>query len=490
MNVSVTAAPLPQVPAEALIVGVKPGQAPHAELDQATSGAIAQALKSRTFKAKAEQTLVLFPVTGLQATRVVLVGLGEEALDAEAWRRAVSAGVNALKGEVSRLAIALPEGLDGAKAAEAGAESAILSAYQFHPYQKPDPDEIRLEEVLLVTGAAGAAESAAKGAALARNVSWVRDLSNLPGNKLVPQQLVDEAVNMAKAAGLTSKVWDFEALQREGFGCLVAIGQGSENKPAFVAIEYKGGKPDEKPVVLVGKGITFDTGGIDIKPRAGMEEMKTDMHGAATVLATLKAAAERKLPVNLVGLCCIAENMPNGDAIKPGDIVTSYNGLTVEILDTDAEGRLVLSDGLGYGVKHYQPRAIIDLATLTGSIIMALGYEATGLFTNSDQLARELIAAGETTGERCWRFPTWDSYAEQVKSDIADLRNIGKGKGDAINAAKYLENFVAKTPWVHLDIAGSSFIPSDKPYRPKGSTGVGVRLLIEWLERSVAGAQA
>jgi leucyl aminopeptidase len=476
--------------ADALIIGVKAGQQELQgllrEANEALGGAIARVLDDKQFTGKADQVETLYPMTGLGASRIVLVGLGEEALEPEAWRKAVSAGVCAANGKARKVALLLPEDLEGA--AEAAAEAAILSAYEFHPYQtEPDEDERKLEDVILLAADAGKAQApAARGAEMAKTVAWVRDLSNMPGNKLTVPDLVREAEAAAKEAGLKVRVFQMDELQKEGFGCLVAVGQGSVIPPAFVALEYRGAGENEAPIALVGKGITFDTGGICIKPRAGMEEMKTDMHGAATVMGVMKMAAARKLPVNLVGVLAIAENMPNGNAVKPGDIVTSYNGMTVEIIDTDAEGRLVLADGIGYVVKNHQPRAVIDIATLTGSIIMALAYEATGLFTNDDALHTQLKAAGEATGERVWRFPTWDAYAGAIKSDIADVRNVGKEKGDAITAAMFLKSFAGNTPWVHLDIAGSSFIHEDKPYRPKGSTGVGVRMLIHWLETEFA----
>lgn len=485
MNLTVLEAQLPQITAEALILPIREDASLSgltAEIDQATGGAIATALKSRTFKAKAGQVETLYPVNGLGAARVVLVGLGKDAPSAEDWRTAVSKGLEAVDGKVTSVAMLLTDALPGAMAAEAGAEAALLSLYQFHPYQEADPDEVTIGEVVLLAASpAEAAPAAERGAAMARAVNWVRDLSNKPGNMLRVPDLVAEAMGLAKSHAITARLFDAEALDREGLGLVAAVGRGSEDPPAFVVLEYQGGG-EEAPIALVGKGITFDTGGICIKPRAGMEEMKTDMHGAATVMGVMRMAAERKLPVNLVGLLSIAENMPAGNAFKPGDILTAYNGMTVEIADTDAEGRLVMADGIAYAVKNHAPRAVIDIATLTGSVIMAVGWEASGLFCD-DAVAQGLVAAGEATGERLWRFPTWDGYAENVKSDIADLRNSAKGRGgDAINAGMFLRAFADGVPWAHLDIAGPSWIMEPRPYRPKGSTGVGVRLLIQWLE--------
>jgi leucyl aminopeptidase len=485
MKVTVSGARLSEVQAEALILGIPGNKQPLsgvlAEADQALNGAITTVLKGRTFKGKPGDVETLYPMTGLGASRIVLVGLGEEAVSPEDWRKAVSTALDALVGKAASVALLLPEGV--AAAAEGAAEAGILSLYEFHPYiSEKDEDEVKVDALTLLTGDAGASDAAERGAAMARAVSWVRDLSNTPGNMLTVPQLVEQAASLEKSHGLTVRVLDYAALQKEGLNLVVAVGKGSEHPPAFVVLEYRGGPADQAPIALVGKGITFDTGGICIKPRAGMEEMKTDMHGAATVMGTLRMAAERKLPVNLVGLLSIAENMPNGNATVPGDVITSYNGLTVEIADTDAEGRLVLADALGYAVKNYKPRAIVDLATLTGSIIVALAYEASGLFTNNQDLAVALKAAGEATGERLWQFPTWDAYDSNTRSDIADLKNAGKEKGDAIHAAVFLKAFVGDIPWAHIDIAGPSFIPEPKPYKPKGSTGVGVRMLIHWLE--------
>jgi leucyl aminopeptidase len=262
---------------------------------------------------------------------------------------------------------------------------------------------------------------------------------------------------------------------------LVAVGKGSVEPPRLIVLEYRGGGEKERPVVLVGKGITFDSGGISIKPGAGMEEMKTDMAGGAAVLGTMEAAAGLKLPVNLVVIIPTAENMPDGKAYKPGDIITSMSGQTIEITNTDAEGRLVLCDALHYAVQKYKPAAMIDLATLTGACVVALGHEASGLMGNDQPLASALKKAGECCGERVWELPLWDSYGEAMKSDIADLKNAGSRDGGSITAGWFLKQFVGKTHWAHLDIAGTAWSTKSRPCAPKGATGVGVRLLIEFL---------
>ncbi|MDB5101532.1 MAG: putative cytosol aminopeptidase [Cyanobacteria bacterium RYN_339] len=484
MNVSVAALPAHQVEAEGLIVGVPEGTTTPAgalaALDAATGGVIAEVLGSATFAGKDGQVEVVYPLRGAKAKRLALVGLGKDALTPETWRQAVAAGMDALRGKVRTVALLLPDGLDAATTPTV--EGAVLAGYKFEAYHtKKDDDDRRFTGLTVVGGDEAAAQRAAQ---LAAAVCWVRDLSNMPGNVLPVPELLTRACAFVEEAGITVKVIDGDDVLKQGFGLLEAVGRGSQYLPAFLIAEYRGAGDDAPWTALVGKGITFDTGGVCIKPRAGMEEMKTDMHGVATVLGALRVIAERKLPLNVVALCPMAENMPDGDAYKPGDIFKAYNGLTVEVLDTDAEGRLILADALAYAVKHYQPKAMVDVATLTGSIIMALGYEATGLFSNNDELSRALLASGTETGERLWRMPTWDVYAENIRSDIADVRHIGKAKGDAITAAMFLKRFVGDTPWAHLDIAGPSWLAEAKTYHAKGSTGVGVRLLVDWLERN------
>ncbi|MEB3327820.1 MAG: leucyl aminopeptidase [Candidatus Sericytochromatia bacterium] len=482
-------APLSALNAEALLLGLAPAARAPTGFGPELDAAIAVAWRDGAFAGKDEEVLAMYPVGGLVARRVVLLGLGSEPLTPEAWRRVVARGVLALRGKVARLAIALPDGLAPAVAAYASTEAAALSAYDGRLFQtQPRPDEKALESLVLPLAAdSEAAHAAARGRSLAAIVNRVRDLSNMPGNKLSVPDLRDAAVDLARRTGMTHRVFEQAELVQMGFGCLVGVGQGSQHGPCFVVLEYHG-HPDRRaaPIVLAGKGITFDTGGICIKPRAGMEEMKTDMHGAATVLGVLEAAHDRSLPVNLVALLPIAENMPSGRALKPGDLLTAYNGLVVEAVDTDAEGRLILADALAYGAKHYDARVTVDVATLTGSIIMALGYEASGLFSTDDDLAARLAAAGEATGERLWRFPVWEAYDHHIQSDIADLRNIHPGKGDAITGAVFLKRFAGQGAWAHIDIAGPSYLSEARGYNPKGSTGHGVRLLLHWLEQEVS----
>jgi leucyl aminopeptidase len=320
-----------------------------------------------------------------------------------------------------------------------------------------------------------------RGVAIAEGVAFAKDLGNLPGNHCTPTYLAEQAVDMGKRRGIKVEVLEQKDIEKLGMGCFLAVARGSREPPKLIVLEYNGGKREAAPVVLVGKGITFDTGGISIKPAPEMDEMKFDMCGAASVLGTMKAIALMRLPLNVVGVIPATENMPGGNAIKPGDIVTTMSGQTVEILNTDAEGRLILCDALTYAEK-YKPAAVVDIATLTGAMVIALGHVATGLFANSDPLARELVAAGETAWDRAWHMPLWDDYQDALKSNFADIPNIGSRAGGSITAACFLSRFTKAYPWAHLDIAGTAW----KSGTDKGATGRPVALLAHFLAKRAA----
>jgi leucyl aminopeptidase len=308
-----------------------------------------------------------------------------------------------------------------------------------------------------------------------------RDLENAPGNEIYPESLAAEAKKAGRAHGFSVKVFDERRIRALGMGGLTAVGQGSSKPPRFILMEYNpGGTRKQKTAVLVGKGITFDSGGISIKPSANMAEMKMDMSGAAAVIGTLCAAADLKLPVRIIGLIPAAENLPGGRALKPGDIITHLNGKTSEVDNTDAEGRLVLADALAYATR-FKPDVVIDLATLTGAVVVALGHYATGMLGNNDAVMAQLKAAGEETYERVWQLPMFEEYERLVRSDVADVKNVGGRWGGAITGAMFLKQFIGDYPWVHLDIAGTAIIEEATEYVPKGGSGVGVRLLIEFL---------
>jgi leucyl aminopeptidase len=312
--------------------------------------------------------------------------------------------------------------------------------------------------------------------AVGDGVVVVRDLVSEPANVINPASFAAVAKELT-ALGVKVEVLGARRLRELGLNAMLGVGQGSVHEPKLVILQWSGADKKAPPVAIVGKGVTFDTGGVSIKPAAGMEEMKTDMAGAATALGTIRTLAARRARANAVGVCAMVENMVSGQAQRPGDVVKSASGQTIEVIDTDAEGRLVLSDALWYTQDRFKPRAMVDLATLTGSIMVALGHEYAGLFANDDTLAGQLTAAGAATGERLWRMPVGEAYDERIKSDIADMKNDGGRWGDSINAAVMLKRFVGKTPWAHLDIAGVAWTNEDRPTAPKGATGFGVTLL-------------
>lgn len=319
-------------------------------------------------------------------------------------------------------------------------------------------------------------------------VIFARSIANLPPNECTPAILAGLARELAKKNGIKCSVMSKSRLQREGFGGITAVGQGSSNEPRLIVLEYAGGRPEQKPTLLVGKAVTFDTGGISLKSAENVTEMKFDKCGGCTVLGIIKAASEMKLAANIVGIIPAVENMPGGKSYRPDDIIRLYSGKTAEIVNTDAEGRLILADALSYGEKRYSPAAIIDFATLTGACVVALGNNVAGMVSNNDALARKILESSGNTAEKVWRLPLDDEYMQMIESDIADMKNMGIGRAaGTITAAAFLRNAIADTPWVHLDIAGVAWTQKatrEKPYNPKGATGFGVRLVLDYLQKS------
>ncbi|HEX8783433.1 MAG TPA: leucyl aminopeptidase, partial [Steroidobacteraceae bacterium] len=347
---------------------------------------------------------------------------------------------------------------------------------------KPPPPALKKVLAGPVRRAAAAERGFTHGEAVATSQSVQRDLANLPGNICTPVYLAEQARALAKRhASLRARVLDEAAIRREKMGCLLAVAQGSHQPPRFIVLEYQGAKKSPPPIVLVGKGVTFDSGGISLKDPPGMDEMKFDMSGAATVIAALTFAAQLRLPLHLVGLIAATENMPGGRAVKPGDIVTSSSGQTVEILNTDAEGRLILSDALHYA-RRFHPAAVVDMATLTGACVVALGHHHSGLMGNDPALVRELLEAGQRADDRCWQLPLTEEYAEQLKSNFADFANIGGRDGGAITAAAFLGKFTQGLKWAHLDIAGTAY----QSGAAKGSTGRPTALIADFLLKRAA----
>jgi leucyl aminopeptidase len=464
--------------ADALLVVVGEGTSPEA-LGKALGTALAGALKEGDLAYKAGRCLYLHGLAGVKASRVVFAAASGASV--KAFRAALVAGLGLLKGGGARhllVASALPQPVDAAQAEVlAGAVGDAL-----YVYRHTKPSATAASKLQRVSLACGAAETAAvrdglhRGEALAAGVALARECANRPGNHCTPSYLADEARRLAKAHDLEVEVLNRKDVEKLGMGCFLAVAQGSEQPLKFIVLQYRGAAKTVAPLVLVGKGITFDTGGISIKPAAEMDEMKFDMGGAASVLGTFRAVAQLKPKVNLVGLIPACENMPSGSAIKPGDVVTSLSGQTVEILNTDAEGRLILCDALTYA-ERFKPAAVVDIATLTGACVVALGHHRSGLFSPDDALAAELDRAGQAALDPCWRMPLDEEYDEGLKSNFADMGNVGPRAGGAITAAMFLKRYTAKYPWAHLDIAGSAW----KSGAAKGATGRPVPLLTQFV---------
>ena len=435
------------------------------------------------FGAKAGETALLYGQGG-PAPRLLLVGLGErELLDLEKLRRAaatVARRARALK--LHSAALSLPTLPDTTirEIARTAAEGARLGLYRFDRH-KSAADDQDLETFWLVADE-GALDEATEGAELgvkvAEGIVLARDLANEPSNVATPEYLAERASTIADEYGMELEVLDRAAIEEEGLTGLATVGRSASNEPRFIVLEHRGGG-DSAPVVLVGKAVTFDSGGISIKPSAGMEDMKFDMSGGAAVLGAMEAAGALNLPLNLVALVPATENLPGGGAFKPGDVLQMHSGKTVEIVTTDAEGRLILADALSYA-KRYEPSAVVDCATLTGACAVALGDHTSGLMGNDEDLIAELQTAGETTGERAWPLPLFGEYTEQIRGDTADIKNSGGRRGGALTAGAFLKEFV-DYPWAHLDVAGTAYGKKGNAYTTKGATGVPARLLVEFL---------
>lgn len=461
---------------------------PARSADAAWRGSISSLVKEGDFKGELHECRLLYTHGALPAKRVLLTGLGKKSeFDLDRWRGAASkAGQLIRDSGIKRFAFAVwtLDGISIDELAEAFVVGLRLGTYQYNEFKTADRDRIKeIEEVTLLVETSDAMKPVGKGAETGRifsqAVNMARDLVNGPSNAVTPTVLAEKAGQIAKDRGMEFQVFDLKQAEAMGMGAFVAVARGSQEPAKFIVLEYNRGKGLET-VALVGKGITFDSGGISIKPSERMERMKDDMSGAAAVLATMEAASELRLPLHLVGIMPTTENLPDGKAYKPGDILKTLSGQTVEVISTDAEGRLILSDALTYSLR-YQPKAIVDLATLTGACVIALGDYVTGLFGNDEALVGRIEAASAKTGEKVWRLPLWDEYFEYLKSDVADFRNVGTRAAGAIIGGIFLSKFVDGTPWVHLDIAGPASIDKARPYVPAGGTGAGVRLLIQFL---------
>ena len=461
--------------------------APARQLDEATGGTVTRALAaSPRFRGKKNELLPIVGPANIGASRIVLAGLGKpEAVEARGLEELGGTIVTHLNGVGETTAtLAVDTGaaaaLDPGQATAHLALGAALRSYRFDKYRTTEKPERKPSLVALTI--AGPASAAAHEAyqelkATAEAVAFTRDLVSEPANVIYPQTLAEQAAGLS-SLGLEVEVLDEKRMAELGMNAILGVAQGSVRPPRLVVMRWNGGAKDAPLLAFVGKGVTFDTGGISIKPAAGMGEMKWDMAGAGVVIGLMRLLAARGAKVNAIGVAGLVENMPSGSAMRPGDIVTSMSGQTIEVLNTDAEGRLVLADALWYCQDRFKPALMIDLATLTGAIVVALGHDHAGLFANDDALAEHLIAAGKAVGEKLWRLPLDDSYNKAIDSDAADVKNIaGDRAAGSIIGAQFVQRFVNKVPWAHLDIAGVAWSKKDAPVVPKGATAFGVRLL-------------
>jgi len=451
---------------------------------------VAALIEPEDFQGRLNQTLLLYPRGALAPKRLLLVGLGKIAnTTADTIRRASATAVQ----EARKLQIpAVTIGVNGEipltleVTGQSLAEGLEMGAYRYWPYRTnlTTDETFEVKRATVFTSSSKETKLRAGvgiGQIIGHGVTLARDLVNTPGYAKTPAQLGDEALAIGKRVGLDVTVLDLPQLTKQGFGGILAVGKGSANEPRFIVMEYGKAHKDAPTICLVGKGLTFDSGGLSLKPPDAMETMKSDMAGSAAVFGAMQVVAELKLPLHVVGLISSAENMPSADSYRPGDIVTTLSGKTVEVLNTDAEGRIILSDALHYA-QRYNPAAIIELSTLTGAIIIALGSHATGMTATDQDLANKIIQAGEVSAERVWQLPLWDEYRAMVKSRVADLKNIAGRAAGSITAGAFLAAFVGDYPFVHLDIAGTAWVDNAaKPYDTHGGTGVGVRLLTEYL---------
>jgi leucyl aminopeptidase len=496
MNVSTQQASIQDYPADTIIVNLFEGTASPTgatgAVDKALGGMISDLINGRDMKGKEGEVTVLYPRGAIQARRVIVAGLGKpEKFNLDSVRRAAAAAIKRARDLHANQVATIVHGagvghLPVAAAAQATAEGSLLAVYDYDaPKRREEPvHEIESLTVVEWDGAklADVEQGVKTAEAVAAGVYLARDLVNMPPNVATPTRLAQAAQEIAAAHNLKIIVGEREWAAERNMGAYLAVAQGAGEPPKFIILEHNGDRTDLDTVVLVGKGITFDTGGISIKPSDRMGEMKSDMGGAAAVLGAMKTVGMLNLPLRVIGITPCTENMPDANAYRPADVITASNGKTIEIISTDAEGRMVLADALVYA-SNYQPKAVVDLATLTGSCVIALGDDvAAGIFSTDDSLRDKLVAAGQTTHERVWPLPLWDDYREKIKSEVADMKNSGGRSGGVGTSAVFLKEFT-NYPWAHLDIAPMALTDKSKHYIPAGGTGYGVRLLVEFLQK-------
>jgi leucyl aminopeptidase len=493
VQIKVEKAKIDQKQTTLLVIGVFEGEndfSQSKELDPAVFASIKETLENKEFRGTFGSSVLVYTLGKGPMKKIMLLGLGkrEKFVDESARICAGKAAHKAKELGVKEFSMlqfsSIDEGL-----IEAMTEGAALALYSFDRYKAPDTGKgppSKVEEItILINSDSPKFQSIAERTSLVvEAVNFGRDIGNMPPNDCSPAQLAGIASSLAQDYGMKSRIIDRYELENMGMGGIVAVGKGSNNPPKLIILEYNGAPSDQKPYLLVGKAVTFDTGGISIKPGEKMDEMKFDKCGGCTVLAVMRAAASLKLAVNIVAIVPSAENMPSSTSYRPGDIVKMYNGKTVEVLNTDAEGRMILADALAYGIATYSPKAVIDLATLTGAAIIALGSNVAALVSTNKQLTDRLRKHSDKTGEKMWELPLYEEFHEQIKSTFADIRNIGGRPGGAITAAAFLSNFVNGVPWTHVDIAGTAWTQDgtfERSYNPKGATGFGVRTLVRLL---------
>lgn len=492
MKINVVSGDISAIKADAVIIGTfedakKPG-GELALIDKLLGGAVARLMKEGEIKGKLSEVTLIHSLGKLAAERVAVVGLGKKAeLTKDKVRQAAGETLRSLKkkGIATAASLNLGAGTPGISpedAAQTLAEAALLGTYAFDKHQtKKNGNHKEIKELsIAVTAAqlAAARKGVSRGIILAEAANTARDMTNEPANYMTPGDMADIAKKIAKDHGLELTIMEKKEMKALGMGGVLGVNRGSAQPPKFIILNYRGRKTANVDIALVGKGVTFDSGGISIKPSEGMGEMKGDMAGGAAVIAAIGAIARLKPKVNVIALCAATENMPDADALKPGDVITIMNGKTVEIISTDAEGRLTLADVLSYVVAKLKAKNIVDIATLTGACRVALGDITTGAFTNHQALCDRLLKAAGEAGEYTWQLPMYEEYKEQNKSDVADIKNAGNRWAGAITAAQFLAEFTGETPWVHLDIAGTSDTDKDHGYQVKGATGVPVRTLV------------
>jgi leucyl aminopeptidase len=494
MDVQVSQGSIQESGADTIIVnlfkGVTSPSGATGAVDKALNGGISELISNGDLKGSSSEVVTLYPRGAIRAKRVLVVGLGEaDDFDLEGVRKAAASAINQARKLNAKHVATIVHGagvgrLPVEAAAQATVEGSLLALYQIDAdKEKSEEDEQSVERLTIVEFDDSKISDIEQGAnnaqAIVNGVNLARYLVNMPANVVTPTKLAETATDIAEAYGMKLTVGDRAWAEERKMGAFLAVAKGAGEEPKFIVLEHNGDREELDTVVLVGKGITFDTGGISIKPTQNMGLMKTDMGGAAAVIGAMKVVGELDIPLRIIGITPCTENMPDANAYRPADVIKASNGKTIEIISTDAEGRMVLADGLVFA-KQYNPKAVVDLATLTGACVIALGNKACGLFTADDTIRDKLVSAGQAVHERVWPMPLWDDYKEQIKSDVADVKNSGGRPAGAATAAIFLKEFT-DFPWAHLDIAGMVYSEKAKPYSPAGATGYGVRLLVEFL---------